>query len=229
MEGADDTCGVTAAGIVVNYASLFVTCIASYKIALFVAPLSIGPISIPRGTGFMLVGMLAAGLRPRMIKCAGAVDMASAGTQINNMRLPNDVQVLEVRRANAAVVARGFTKLMIDDELTLCGRPQSLSEVTAIKKGRVVLMLGATDSSFLKSGRLTGRLGSVSARPAQGVPRSSYKYPDQTSVVFRVNVFDAEALHESEQKARDRMSRATHRMSRDSGAGMRDSRATGAD
>ena len=67
----------------------------------------------------------------------------------------------------------------------------------------------ATDSSFLKSGRLTGRLGSVSARPAQGVPRSSYKYPDQTSVVFRVNVFDAEALHESEQKARDRMSRAT--------------------
>ena len=72
MEGADDTCGVTAAGIVVNYASLFVTCIASYKIALFVAPLSIGPISIPRGTGFMLVGMLAAGLRPRMIKCAGA-------------------------------------------------------------------------------------------------------------------------------------------------------------
>ena len=47
---------------------------------------------------------------------------------------------------------------------------------------------------------------SVSARPAQGVPRSSYKYPDQTSVVFRVNVFDAEALHESEQKARDRMS-----------------------
>jgi|MDTD01.2.fsa_nt_gb hypothetical protein len=157
------------------------------------------------------------------------VDMASAGTQINNMRLPNDVQVLEVRRANAAVVARGFTKLMIDDELTLCGRPQSLSEVTAIKKGRVVLMLGATDSSFLKSGRLTGRLGSVSARPAQGVPRSSYKYPDQTSVVFRVNVFDAEALHESEQKARDRMSRATHRMSRDSGAGMRDSRATGQD
>ena len=157
------------------------------------------------------------------------VDMASAGTQINNMRLPNDVQVLEVRRANAAVVARGFTKLMIDDELTLCGRPQSLSEVTAIKKGRVVLMLGATDSSFLKSGRLTGRLGSVSARPAQGVPRSSYKYPDQTSVVFRVNVFDAEALHESEQKARDRMSRATHRMSRDSGAGMRDIRATGAD
>ena len=72
MEGADDTCGVTAAGIVVNYASLFVTCIASYRIALFVAPLSIGPISIPRGTGFMLVGMLAAGLRPRMIKCAGA-------------------------------------------------------------------------------------------------------------------------------------------------------------
>ena len=38
MEGADDTCGVTAAGIVVNYASLFVTCIASYRIALFVAP-----------------------------------------------------------------------------------------------------------------------------------------------------------------------------------------------
>ena len=72
-------------------------------------------------------------------------------------------------------------------------------------------------------------LDAVSARPAQGVPRSSYKYPDQTSVVFRVNVFDAEALHESEQKARDRMSRATHRMSRDSGAGMRDSRATGQD
>ena len=429
MEGADDTCGVTAAGIVVNYASLFVTCIASYRIALFVAPLSIGPISIPRGTGFMLVGMLAAGLRPRMIKCAGATypvwgggtadtvddvelnvyfpinyvcmcfiayatgselivrryrklykkilkvtlmvilsvflcvsfplfllldaptsrdavfdagdaklpamsapslrwavallfgsilvsrSPASAISIVGEMRANGDytqsalgvticmyvgvnvvfaicqavsiillsgqetltdslangtalgdaaasasanatgagdgegtdaeggvlifaavlpslfvsIVLLEVRRANAAVVARGFTKLMIDDELTLCGRPQSLSEVTAIKKGRVVLMLGATDSSFLKSGRLTGRLGSVSARPAQGVPRSSYKYPDQTSVVFRVNVFDAEALHESEQKARDRMSRATHRMSRDSGAGMRDSRATGQD
>ena len=54
MEGADDTCGVTAAGIVVNYASLFVTCIASYKIALFVAPLSIGPISILSHDGRIL-------------------------------------------------------------------------------------------------------------------------------------------------------------------------------
>ena len=65
-----------------------------------------------------------------------SVDMDAAGWMIQQIRVPVDVQVLEVQRARAAVVARSFTKIQHGDELTLCGRPGSLSGVTAIKKVR---------------------------------------------------------------------------------------------
>ena len=63
MEGADDTCGVTAAGIVVNYASLFVV----HRLAR-VAPLSRADLDPARRVHAGGDARRAA----RMIKCAGA-------------------------------------------------------------------------------------------------------------------------------------------------------------
>lgn len=68
------------------------------------------------------------------------VDQDGAGLTIAQCGLPKDVQVLELRRHKTAIVPRAFTKLLLEDELMLCGRPISLGDVTAIKKGRVALL-----------------------------------------------------------------------------------------
>ena len=63
------------------------------------------------------------------------VDMDTAGQVVQHLRLPQFVQVLEVRRDGCDLPPRPFTTIRYDDELTLVGRPTVLSQCTAIKKG----------------------------------------------------------------------------------------------
>lgn len=69
------------------------------------------------------------------------VDMKAAGMTLGQCGFPKDVQVLEIRRkAGGAIVPRAFTKVMVEDQLLLCGSPSSLADVTAIQKGLVLLV-----------------------------------------------------------------------------------------
>lgn len=52
------------------------------------------------------------------------------GALVRDIRLPNDVLLLEVARNGQAIVPSGYTPLKLMDEVTLLGRPQSLSEAT---------------------------------------------------------------------------------------------------
>lgn len=52
------------------------------------------------------------------------------GSLVRDLRLPNDVLLLEVARSGQAIVPSGYTPLKLLDEVTLLGRPQSLSEAT---------------------------------------------------------------------------------------------------
>jgi uncharacterized transporter YbjL len=54
---------------------------------------------------------------------------------------PDDIQVLTIQRGQIPIVPHGHTKLQDADEVMICGRPNSLSNVTAMKKGKVVLVL----------------------------------------------------------------------------------------
>jgi len=117
------------------------------------------------------------------------VDMDCSGWMIQQVQLPQDVQVLEISRARAAVVPRPFTKIQYGDELTLCGRPQSLSLVTAIKKGRVVLVNGGANSM-----RAPKNGTRASSSTTYSVSRHSYRVPDQTSVVYRVTRYEEQEL-----------------------------------
>mgnify|MGYP002018813993 FL=1 len=54
---------------------------------------------------------------------------------------PRDVQVLTIQRGPIPIVPHGHTKLQDADEVMICGRPNSISSVTAMKKGKVVLLL----------------------------------------------------------------------------------------
>ena len=54
---------------------------------------------------------------------------------------PRDVQVLTIQRGPIPIVPHGHTKLQHADEVMICGRPNSISSVTAMKKGKVVLLL----------------------------------------------------------------------------------------
>ena len=53
------------------------------------------------------------------------------------------LQVLTIQRNLTPIVPHGHTKLQANDEVMICGRPNSLSNVTAMKKGKVVLVLQA--------------------------------------------------------------------------------------
>ena len=64
-----------------------------------------------------------------------------AGTCIQDMKLPDDIQVLTIQRGKLPLVPHGHTKLQDGDEVMICGRPNSLSSVTAMKKGKVVLVM----------------------------------------------------------------------------------------
>ena len=79
-----------------------------------------------------------------------------AGTRIKDMKLPDDIQVLSnpnanpnprdvqvltIQRGPIPIVPHGHTKLQDADEVMICGRPNSISSVTAMKKGKVVLLL----------------------------------------------------------------------------------------
>jgi len=63
--------------------------------------------------------------------------------QVRDLKLPEDIQVLTIHRGGHPIVPHGHTKLKTDDEVMICGRPNSLASVTAMKKGKVVLLLGA--------------------------------------------------------------------------------------
>ena len=65
-----------------------------------------------------------------------------AGIMLRDMKLPDDIQVLTIQRGHTPIVPHGHTKLQKTDELMICGRPQSLASVTAMKKGKVVLLMG---------------------------------------------------------------------------------------
>jgi len=52
------------------------------------------------------------------------------GRQVRDIRLPADVLILGVSRKGSSVVPTGYTRLNLEDEVTLVGRPQSLEEVT---------------------------------------------------------------------------------------------------
>ena len=52
-------------------------------------------------------------------------------------RLP---QVLTVQRGATTIMPHGFTKLHKTDEMMICGRPNSLASVTAMKTGKVTLV-----------------------------------------------------------------------------------------
>lgn len=60
---------------------------------------------------------------------------------IKEMRLPDDIQVLTIQRGQTPIVPHGHTKLQATDEIMICGRPDSLASVTAMKKGKVVLLM----------------------------------------------------------------------------------------
>jgi len=118
------------------------------------------------------------------------VDQQTAGLSIAQCGLPKNVQVLEVRRHKSAVVPRAYTKVQYDDELMLCGHPSSLSDVTAIKKGRIVLLQG-------RSAR--GRVG-LPGGPSGRVDLSGKTRlfnvngaVDETTVLFQVSAFEDEA------------------------------------
>mmetsp|Transcript_2438 Transcript_2438/g.3668 ORF Transcript_2438/g.3668 Transcript_2438/m.3668 type:complete len:103 (+) Transcript_2438:2-310(+) len=65
-----------------------------------------------------------------------------AGIAIHDMKLPDDIQVLTIQRGLTPIVPHGHTRLQKTDELMICGRPNSLASVTALKKGKVVLLMG---------------------------------------------------------------------------------------
>ena len=65
-----------------------------------------------------------------------------AGICIQDMKLPDDIQVLTIQRGKVPIVPHGHTKLQDTDEIMICGRPNSLASVTAMKKGKVVLVMG---------------------------------------------------------------------------------------
>ena len=65
-----------------------------------------------------------------------------AGMMIRDMKLPDDIQVLTIQRGVTPIAPHGHTKLMKTDEIMICGRPNSLASVTAMKKGKVVLLMG---------------------------------------------------------------------------------------
>lgn len=109
------------------------------------------------------------------------IDMDTAGQVVQYLKLPQCVQVLEVCRNGCDLAPRPFTTLRYGDELTLVGKPASLAQVTAIKKGRVVLVLDGGTSSFKRA--------SIRAADLRHLSRSSYKFPDQTSVVREVGSF----------------------------------------
>lgn len=58
------------------------------------------------------------------------VDKAVDGLPLRDLRLPSDVLILEIIRDGHAVVPHGFSILRANDEITLIGSPDSLSEVS---------------------------------------------------------------------------------------------------
>merc|ERR1712087_213015 len=111
------------------------------------------------------------------------VDMDCAGWMIQQVQLPQDVQILEIDREKAAVVPRPFTKIQMGDMITICGRRDSLSLVTAMKKGRVVLVNGGAQSMRKPKG---GCKKAMTASQYQ-VMRNSYRVASQTSIAFAVS------------------------------------------
>ena len=57
-------------------------------------------------------------------------EKAIAGLPLRDLRLPNDVLILEIVRDGQAIVPHGFSTLKIADEITIIGSPNSLTEVT---------------------------------------------------------------------------------------------------
>ena len=60
-----------------------------------------------------------------------------AGTCIQDMKLPDDIQVLTIQRGLTPIVPHGHTRLQKTDEVMVAGRPDTLTRVTAMKKGKM--------------------------------------------------------------------------------------------
>jgi Trk K+ transport system NAD-binding subunit/Kef-type K+ transport system membrane component KefB len=57
-------------------------------------------------------------------------DHDSHGTLLRDLRLPNDVLILEIARNGHSIVPSGYTAVNNGDEVTLIGKPESLEAVT---------------------------------------------------------------------------------------------------
>lgn len=53
-----------------------------------------------------------------------------AGHSLRDLRFPNDVVVLSIKRGEESIVPHGYTTLHLYDEITLVGKPASLASVT---------------------------------------------------------------------------------------------------
>ena len=60
---------------------------------------------------------------------------AMDGALVRDLRLPTDVLLLEITREGEAIVPHGYTRLRLEDEITVVGQPSSLHEVM-LKLGR---------------------------------------------------------------------------------------------
>ena len=52
------------------------------------------------------------------------------GLRLRDLRLPGDTLILSVRRGGQTLISHGYTQLMLGDEVTIVGSPQSLEAVT---------------------------------------------------------------------------------------------------
>ncbi len=57
-------------------------------------------------------------------------EKAIDGLHLRDLRLPTDVLIVEIMRHGQALVPHGFSKLYVDDKVTVIGSPDSVTEVT---------------------------------------------------------------------------------------------------
>ena len=52
------------------------------------------------------------------------------GVLVRDLRLPNDVLFLDLTRNGSSIVPHGYTRVQLQDEVTLIGKASSLEEAT---------------------------------------------------------------------------------------------------
>ena len=52
------------------------------------------------------------------------------GIPLRELRLPNDVIILSIKRAGQMIISHGYTRLRVNDIVTVVGSNQSLDEIS---------------------------------------------------------------------------------------------------